>query len=208
MRKSREPWLDWDSSLELAEDSRHKARSKRSTKTLFWARFWLVLGLGFFSNIYLRRSLPAFLWLMCLLAYNLFSVVLSEFAKQLSGFNSFLLTVLILLPYFLVIVVEWVQLPKRVRKFNERALGKNNLTTDELRGGIGRYAILKKHFYTVVIVFVLSLAAFEIGEYKPSNYAIALTMCLLFLAQLLALSFVVRAYNLSQKSKSDLESHD
>lgn len=208
MGKSREPWLDWDNSLAEVEEIKRNRKNNKPTKSLFWARFWLVLGLGFFSNLYLRRALPAFLWLLVLFAYNIFSVSIFEFTNKVTPIDLFLLQLINLIPYLLMFAIEWVQLPKRVRKFNARTLGKNGLTSDELRGEIGRYTILKKHTYALLIVYALSIVAFEIEENMSTNYTVTLSVCLLIMVQVLAISYIIRAYKLSQQSQTNLESHD
>jgi hypothetical protein len=207
-RNRREPWLDWNNSLAEVKEIKRKRNRNKSIKSLFWARFWLVLGLGFFSNLYLRRSLPAFLWLLILFVYSLFSSVLSKFAKGLSSIDLFLVTMVNLMLYLLMIRVEWVQLPKRVRKLNAGVVGENNLDNDELRGKIGRYAILKKHTYALLIIYTFSLLAFEIEENMSSIYTNILSICLLIMVQVLAFSYLYRAYKLSQQSDINLESRD
>jgi len=179
MHKPSKPWLSYHKPNAPVREYSPKQKKPR---LLIYARILLLSCLGL-HRFYLRQIWQGFLILALLVFVRITAISISP---QDQNEWTLLNYVVNFLPIFTILLIEYLRLPKLVKKANADIFGVENLNTDLLQGEIGIYGELRPVVMFIMTCHVFCILSISINLPEP------ISLILLLLTVLAVFYFVLR----------------
>ena len=186
MGKPNKPWLNYH---KPNAPVREYSPKRKKPRLLIYARILLFSCFGL-HRFYLRQIWQGFL---ILALFAIVRIIAISNSPQDQNEWTLLHYVLNILPLFFILLIEYLRLPKLVKKANAMTFGAENLNTVLLRGEIGIYGRLRP----IVMFFIFSLAVYFLSVILKLPQPISIILVLM--ALLTVFYFFLRLEKIKKK---------
>jgi len=149
--KTRKPWLNYHKPGAPVREFHEPPKKPRE---LFWARFWLIVGMHAGAHfIYLRKFKSAVLWFLAFQGILLFLLIF--IAARFPEDDERIVSIIVPLIWIVVIAFEYRRLPQKVKTANEKIFGRRVIHDERLQGEIGPYGAMRPVMLLCLISFLV-----------------------------------------------------